>query len=300
MTRYLFITGPNRSGTTWVGNMLDSHHEIAVLGEAAIFRTISDTASPESWLDADAFEHWRTTSTTATFFGDISRSDLEAAARRGMVEAIIKQRWNPKPTARVLGDRTPYHTAANIEAVHRLFPDAVVVPLCRDGRDVVVSSAYKQLAQRNLGLHFGTLDEAEARYRAHIEGDPGIEIPLLTPDFVRFIAKRWSEATRGGERASQLFGSRCITLSYESLLENAADYLANLFRVLGVSQPEASAHRATEAHSFRAVTGRDRGDADPTSLARSGIAGAWQEHFDDGLLQAFRDAAEREPDDLPM
>ena len=183
---------------------------------------------------------------------------------------------------RVLGDRTPYHSCVCADRVHAAFPDAVFVEVVRDGRDTAVSSAFKQLTRgKSVELWGGPNAAAVVRLQV-AEGarvDDGSGFRLFTDEALEFFARRWLRSVEGGERARTIYGERFVRLRYEALLADAVPGIAGVFEMLGVADPEHHARRAVDRHRFERVTGRARGQADPSSLTRSASPGDWRRWF---------------------
>ncbi|HRQ72194.1 MAG TPA: sulfotransferase [Phycisphaerales bacterium] len=285
--RWLFVTGANRSGTTWVGRMLDEHPEVMVRGECAFFREdagidwCTDAASVSGWVQG--------CSTSAALFCHIDPASFAGADVREVVDRPYRRVFAPWAGVRVLGDRTPYHSCVCADRLHAAFPDSVFVDVVRDGRDTAVSSAFKQVMQRKSVEMWGGPARAEA-VRCRIEEgarvDDGSGFRLFTDEALEFFARRWVRSVTGGERASVLYGDRFVRLRYESLVEDAVPGIAMVFGLLGVADPVSNARRAVERQRFERVTGRARGRAEPGSLARSASPGDWRSWFTarDGMI----------------
>ena len=143
----IFIVGCGRSGTTLLRLMLNRHPQIAIPGETWYFDHLERmreqiAAEPESsWrsIVADAIER------AATFpelgvtreqldeeLARISRTrwgDVLAVANLAFARAEGKPRW---------GDKTPGYVRF-LPLIRREFPEAFVIHLIRDGRDVAAS-----------------------------------------------------------------------------------------------------------------------------------------------------------------
>lgn len=124
--RPIFIVGCQRSGTTLLRLMLDSHARIAC-GPETRFLTGFETITGEDWHRISRFglsrEQWL--AKTSDFFASFQE---EYAAGRG------KARW---------ADKSPLY-AVHLPYIWELFPDAQVIHVIRDVRDVTLShrSAY--------------------------------------------------------------------------------------------------------------------------------------------------------------
>ena len=143
-----FILGCPRSGTTLLQILIDSHPDIAIPPESFIFDrfgpildTYGDLSDPqrlrELAVDALADERIRDWSLAATPAELLARVREPGAA--GLFDALFmlyaeqhgKKRW---------GDKTPQH-ALRIPELLSVFPQARIVHLVRDGRDVAESTA---------------------------------------------------------------------------------------------------------------------------------------------------------------
>ena len=121
MPRPVFVVGCQRSGTTMLRLMLDSHSHIACGPETRFLADLGRVVGSD-WkrLSQYGFSQEEWLGRIAAFFGGI-QSDYAAA--RGKI------RW---------ADKSPRY-ALSMEFITRVFPDAQVVHVIRDGRDVAVS-----------------------------------------------------------------------------------------------------------------------------------------------------------------
>jgi len=117
----IFVVGCQRSGTTLVRLLLDSHSRISCGPETRYLESLARVVD-EDWprLERFGFSQQEWLARVATLFGGVH---ADYAARRG------KARW---------ADKSPRY-ALVLGFVLRVFPDAQVVHVVRDGRDVAVS-----------------------------------------------------------------------------------------------------------------------------------------------------------------
>ena len=288
---YCFVTGAQKSGTTWVGWMLREHPEIKVRGEAGYVGNASDATT---WINEEALDGFLEQPSPKRLLGELAREDLLAAAQRGMVESMLRLSCKPDAQTRVLGDRAPQAYCEGVEALHRLFPDAVYVNVVRDGRDVAVSNAFMMLRNRKWNAKsYGSMEAGEAAHAAHIEQDGSAAgVPLLGDGMLRHYATRWVRCIEAGRRAQELFGDRCVTLRYERLLEDPTGPVRRLFETLGVASDDATVAACVKASSFESKSGgRKRGEHDAGSFVRKGIAGDWKQYFGDREREIFNKRA---------
>lgn len=119
--RPIFIVGCQRSGTTMLRLMLDSHARISCGPETRFLDDLEHVVG-DDWqrLSQYGFSQDEWLARMREFFGGIQ---ADYAASRG------KARW---------ADKTPRY-ALSIPFLVRVFPDAQIIHVIRDGRDVVVS-----------------------------------------------------------------------------------------------------------------------------------------------------------------
>ena len=117
----IFIVGCQRSGTTLLRLMLDSHPAISC-GPETRFLGDLEKVTGEHWdrMSLYGFPREEWLRRIAAFFDSVH---TDYARRRG------KQRW---------ADKTPRY-ALTLDFIDELFPDALIVHALRDGRDVVAS-----------------------------------------------------------------------------------------------------------------------------------------------------------------
>jgi hypothetical protein len=152
----VFVLGSQRSGTTMLRLMLNSHSSLAIPHESAFitiyFRRLAnygDLGCRENArkLLADVARHPLVQrgkliadpeAVLARPIGDYG--DFVDAIFRCYAESRGKSRW---------GDKTPFYTS-DIDVIRRIFPDAKIVHLVRDGRDVLVSQKSIEWMSGNL------------------------------------------------------------------------------------------------------------------------------------------------------
>lgn len=117
----IFVVGCPRSGTTWLQHLLKAHPSVAgPENETAIFVAL------RSLLD------------NRYLTAAVGRKDLVAIVRRFARELFAGYLDQHAPHATRFIEKTPMH-AQHVELITELFPEAYVVGIHRDGRDVVRS-----------------------------------------------------------------------------------------------------------------------------------------------------------------
>ncbi len=182
----IFIVGCARSGTALLRDLLRSHPRLTFPGEShfipALYRGYGDPKNEReacalaarilgtSWVKA-----WSLSLDPSAFAGDRSFAQVVARLYEAWAEKEHKPRW---------GDKTPRYVL-EIPLLVKLFPDAKILHIIRDGRDVTLSW---------LRVGFGPLN-------------------------VYTAAQDWREMVQAGRRdGAALGGEKCLEVRYESLL----------------------------------------------------------------------------------
>src|SRR3954465_6216802 len=126
--RMVFLVGAQRSGTNWLQRMLGTHPDVVTLpSETQLFTVGIDVL-------AERVQHGVVGSTsTATVF--MSRDAFLDAARDFCDAAFGGVADRLDPAARRVLERSPNHVE-RLELIGAVYPDAWIVHIVRDGRDV--------------------------------------------------------------------------------------------------------------------------------------------------------------------
>lgn len=146
-TAPIFVLGCGRSGTTLLRLMLNSHSRISIPGETWYFPEFhAERAAIDAWPEAEWRERLTQRIVASSVFPQLGvsrealRSQLASLTRADWPSVIAcanvafarderKPRW---------GDKTPGYVRC-LPVIKELFPDATILHVIRDGRDVVLS-----------------------------------------------------------------------------------------------------------------------------------------------------------------
>lgn len=283
-TPVFFVVGQQKSGTTWLMRMLDAHPEILCRGEGRFFGADwrqkslvkSDAMRPPSSLlyalrEAEYLRLWVERSVWSR--NDGADEHLDNLAR--MAVDYFLQGELAKTGKRLVGDKSPLLTPGMVEEISAVYPEARLIHIIRDGRDAAVSAAHHA---RNFG-----------RARDRKRQDEG----LFGEAQIRKLAADWSARVgRTVQEGPRLLGDRYAEVRYEDLLANPEAEMARLLRLLGAASDEVSAGRCVAAASFERLSkGRARGQEDPSSFFRKGVAGDWRGVFTEEDRRVFKEEA---------
>ena len=262
----VFVVGCPRSGTTWVNTILEGHPRVVGGRESHLYPTICGLMatqgrfSVKAWarllygvergarLGRGAGVHNYVDRPTLARLGRgvlaEARSDDEAADR--LIRAVLDSHFsNARGTSDdVLVEKTPFHIF-HAERILSTFPEARLVEVVRDGRDVCVSMQMR--AQRVPA--FPTSREGQ--------------IDL------------WVRSVRHGlaVRRNPDFRDRVTVVRYEDLKADTVVETKRLFTAVGLDAPAelvAGAVDATDVSRLR--TG-------PGEFHHRGEVGTWVDHF---------------------
>jgi hypothetical protein len=305
-TPVFFIIGGGKSGTTWLKRLLNAHPEILCLGEGRIFN--------REW-GRDDFRHAEVKVPPRSLYGALSGSeDLRLWAQRSVwgskgdpdehidnltrlaIDYFLQHRLL-RTQKRIVGDKTPFLVGSNVlEEIQRIYPEAKVIHMIRDGRDVEISMLHhrwKNSMDRG-GPHVLKPEEEERR-KAHEEGDLQrlAEIGWFDEDELRRRARLWNAQVAGARKdGPELLGDNYTEVTYEGLLKDTKGQVGRLVRFLGAMSDEEIVRRCVRKASFEKLSkGRKRGEEDSTSFFRKGVAGDWKNVFTEKDREIFKEEA---------
>ena len=252
--RPIFVLGCPRSGTTLLQLMLHAHPRIAIPPETRFLIDVYNSRNGFGDLREEANRRALAAAITGarkTLFYDLGLNAREVTAEivtgpptlgsalgavfRAYARRFGKPRW---------GDKRPGYYQY-IPALLRLFPDAQIVHLIRDGRDCVASLKAMPWFQHDIYVAIAT----------------------------------WLEAIAAGRRAARsLPPGSYVELRYEHLAASPAQQLAGLCEFLGEEYDPAMAEPRRVAGI--AIPDRKTWHAGTHSEVTPALTGAWQHRLE--------------------
>lgn len=250
-----FVAGAPKSGTTWLGKLLDVHPEISCKGEACVYaftHSLTYISGEYNKLLAHRAKHV----SEVNEFPPLSESEI-LSMMRYFIELRLAAIVDPeKPELKFVGEKDPIH-AEQFPLLHKLFPEAKVIHILRDGRDVVLSSWHHNKRVNDPTMKAVSFDA-----------------------FLDEASGEWAKTVRKARETAPLLGNQYLEVRYEDLV---ADVLPNLRRVLehlGACADEEILRACAEGASFERLSqGRSRGQEDAQSFFRKGLADDWKNHM---------------------
>ncbi|NTU75714.1 MAG: sulfotransferase, partial [Anaerolineaceae bacterium] len=138
-----FILGHARSGTTLLTRLTRLHPEVHCNYQAHFFtrkpllRSLVDTPEAEEWLTRKS-NRWNQGR-------DLSPLVLRAAADFILERDAVRERKT------IVGDKSPSSAihGQSVRDMHAIYPDAKLVYIVRDGRDVLISERFRNFVEES-------------------------------------------------------------------------------------------------------------------------------------------------------
>lgn len=282
-----FILGHARSGTTLLMRLARLHPEVHCNYQAHFFtrkpmlKSLVDSAEIEEWLTrkSNRWNHGR----------DLSPLVLRASAD------FIMERDAAREGKMIVGDKSPSSVIHGqvVRDMHSLYPDAKVINIVRDGRDVLISERFRNFVEES---KFLTAEDKRIISDLRVDSAPFSDgrRSIFTEPFIRNIASRWvNDLTETDAESQKLYGGKYHTIRYEDLLQTPFDEMKKLWQFLGVRNVDASLEESVKTEMSSNPDGewqaqRNEGIA---SFLPKGQAGNWTRLFSEKDKAVFKEVA---------
>jgi hypothetical protein len=270
----IFVVGCGRSGTSWVQDIIAASPRIATTQESHAYDSLfaplvraGDIRRPEGWLkvlqryDVSWREQrwvgiywWVTRAELVDIMREvIGRRDLDTTAAANLAVRRVFDIWFAahRGGADVLLEKTPGHVAF-ADQILDTFPEARVVEVVRDARDVCVS-----LEKQALTLRWP---------------------PSRRQDQIRL----WRRAVERGQRLHDepRWDGRVMRLRYEDLHADPVGEVVRLYQFLALAVDGPTAESIVDATSITKFSDRSDG-----RHRRKGAVGEWRTTLDAADLE---------------
>ena len=282
-----FILGHARSGTTLLMRLARLHPEVHCNYQAHFF-----TRRPllKSMVDSPEVEEWLTRKSNRWNQGrDLSPLVLRAAAD------FIMERDAAREGKPIVGDKSPSSTIHGqaVRDMHAIYPDAKLVYIVRDGRDVLISERFRNFVEESKFL-----TAEDKRIIADLRHDPASfsdgRRSIFTEPFIRRVAKGWVMNLQETDvEAQRLYGKKYLSLRYEDLLQEPFKEISRLWKFLGVKSVNKSLEKKIRAEmaSNPDEEWQAKRDDEIASFLPKGQAGNWQRLFSPKDTSVFKETA---------
>jgi hypothetical protein len=282
-----FIFGHARSGTTLLMRLARVHPEVYCNYQAHFF-----TRRPllKSLVDSAEIEEWLTRKSNRWNQGrDLSPLVLRAAAD------IIMERDAAHEGKMIVGDKSPSSTIHGqaVRDMHAIYPDAKLVYIVRDGRDVLISERFRNFVEESKFL-----SPADKRIIEDLRKDQDQFIngarSIFTETFIRRVAKGWiTNLQEIEDEGKRLFDKNYFALRYEDLLSDPFDEMSHLWKFLGVKKVDRSLEKKIKIEMISNPDEEWQAQRDEriASFLPRGQAGNWQRLFTVKDKSIFKEVA---------
>jgi len=281
-----FILGHARSGTTLLVRLARLHPDVHCNYQAHFFtrrpllKSLVDTPEAEEWLTrkSNRWNHGR----------DLSPLVLRAVAD------IIMERDAAHEGKRIVGDKSPSSTIHGqaVRDLHAVYPDAKIVYIVRDGRDVIISERFRNFVEESRFLSAEDKRIIEDLRKDQVPFTDGRR-SIFTETFIRRTAQDWAHDLQETEDESRrLFGENFYGLRYEDLLERPFDEMEKVWKFLGVkADPSLEKTILAEMSSNPDEEWQSRRNEDIASFLPKGQTGNWTRLFSEQDKAVFKEVA---------
>jgi Sulfotransferase family len=282
-----FIFGHARSGTTLLMRLVRLHPEVYCDYQAHFF-----TRRPllKSLVDSAEIEEWLTRKSNRWNQGrDLSPLVLRASAD------FIMEREAAREGKMIIGDKSPSSTIHGqaVRDMHAIYPDAKLVYIVRDGRDVLISERFRNFVEESKFLTSEDKRIIEELRKDQNQFTNGTR-SIFTEAFIRRVAKGWITNLQEIEgEGKRLFGKNYFALRYEDLLNDSFDEMTRLWKFLGLKKVNRSLTKTikTEMASNPDEEWQSKRNEEIASFLSKGHAGNWQRLFTSKDKSIFKEVA---------
>jgi hypothetical protein len=282
-----FIFGHARSGTTLLMRLARLHPEVHCNYQAHFFtrqpllKSLVNTPESEEWL-ARKSNRWNQGR-------DLSPLVLRAAAD------FIMERDAAREGKRIVGDKSPSSTIHGqaVRDMHSIYPDAKLVYIVRDGRDVLVSERFRNFVEESKFLSAEDRKIIKELRKDQTQFTNGTR-SIFTETFIRRVTAGWvRNLQETDDEGHKLFGENYFSMRYEDLLSKPFFEVTKLWRFLGVTDitgplVEAVKNEMGSNPDEEWQAQRNEGIA---SFLPKGQAGNWQKLFTEHDKSLFKEIA---------
>jgi hypothetical protein len=286
---HVFVISAPRSGSTWLIRALSAHPEIYatelrangghadfVVDDGAarprlritLDRYVDALLEPHAWQSLGPSRNAVHDQLTAAIYGTIAGHALAQTGKGVFLDKV-----------------TPYLGTSDqvLTSITRLFPQARIIMLVRDGRDVAVSGVMHWLKKRVSGTDVA--DHQRKRQAFFLNREASRLDRFFTDAEIETWARHWREPI---DAMAAHGPAQPLVVRYEDMSRDLTNELHRICTRLGI---DASArtleHCAAESTFERMSGGRKRGDNAPGEHVRNGVVGDWKSYFTAADAEVF-------------
>jgi hypothetical protein len=282
-----FIFGHARSGTTLLTRLARLHPEVHCNYQAHFFtrqpllKSLVNTSEAEEWLTRKS-NRWN------------QGRDLSPLVMRAVADFIM-EREAAREGKMVVGDKSPSSTIHGqaVRDLYSIYPDAKLVNIVRDGRDVLISERFRNFVEES---KFLTSEDKRIIAALKVDSTPFAEgaHSMFTEAFIRRVAGGWvKNLVETEDEGRRLFGENYFDLRYEDLLVQPFEEMRKFWKFLGVKYVDPSFDKILhdEMSSNPDEEWQSKRNEGIASFLPKGQAGNWERLFTEKDKILFKDVA---------
>lgn len=299
----VFIVGYGKSGTTWLHMIFFNHPNVAVVAERRLIEhPDGNVGLLDLLLDEKKFQSWFASSSFGISYPGQAgvRYELSRLISDYLMFRAVSMRSTAKGFDRAaaithfsekIALNTKDDAVRTIGSLKEIYPDALVIHIVRDPRDVAVSAMhhsyrnFKAKGEYNWLTNFIDSEEGEGPVKLIEKG--------IASDYFEDHAKSWSTIVSAfHDIGLQEYGDNYSYVRYEDMLENPRMEIKNIFESIGLEYTDDVLEMIVKNTSFKSLSqGRTSGQQDKSSFFRKGMSGDWKNYLSDKQgLQLFGSA----------
>jgi 2-polyprenyl-3-methyl-5-hydroxy-6-metoxy-1,4-benzoquinol methylase len=268
-----FLIGAPRSGTTWLLNALTTHPRI-ICSENRLFgrfcelwKNKDETPGPRITLDEFIFTQSRVINVAGMH---ISPERFYSDIKNIFIDELLEYIRTQSGKNVIIDKVTPYlgRTPIVLDEIEQLFPEAKVINLVRDGRDVLTSGVFDWLLMD---------EEIGERHRFFLHPEDGTVMNRFFDDrVIKTWTKYWTDSLLPGLYKRD----QVLTITYEQMILDQGSVLDKICKFIGVESDIRIIEKCVRENTFKIMSGgREAGNDAFSEKARKGQAGDWKNYF---------------------
>jgi hypothetical protein len=266
-----FILSSPRSGSTWLAKTLNSLEHVMVAEYRLLGNhfDIQKNVHGRDVLRVTADAYIQSFINHYAPYTNLAKSELKHLLSQAYFHFISDFSEKISDKKIMIDKVTPYKGSVKkvLSKIDLYFAAAKIVHLVRDGRDVATSGIFDWLWREEPVLD---------RHKYYQTKIPGFLMKRFFDDeSLRYWAEHWTESI------ISLSSSKHpkLLVKYEDLITDPASEIQKICDFLCIDASKNQIDSAISNNTFEIMTGRKRGEEDPSHKARKGIIGDWKRVF---------------------
>jgi hypothetical protein len=245
-------------------------------------------------VDSSEIQEWLSRKTNRWNRG----RDMSARVMRAAADFIMESdARRAGDTKHIVGDKSPTTVTHGLAVRHmrRIYPDASMVYIVRDGRDVMVSDRFRNFVEEKYLLPGDERLIADVRKNPHayISGEKSIFTEAWLRGKHQGVPSWRDNLLESESEGKRLYGERYYPIRYEDILSNPLNEMTKLWLFLGVKAVDPAIEQALRAEIADNPDEKwqaERNQSIPAILSK-GQPGSWRKFFTHRDREVFKEIA---------